>query len=53
MNLGINKDEAIIIQWALEEFIEAKGIDNIKKFFIDADIVNIFKQLDLIILLEE
>lgn len=50
MNLGINKDEAIILQFALEDWLDENKNTAWKQIFKDADIDSILKQLQIIIM---
>jgi hypothetical protein len=53
MNLGINKDEAIILQFALEDWLTENKDTSWKQIFTNADIDSIFKQLQIIIMCED
>ena len=56
MNLGINIDEAIILQWALDDWISGlsnKELQNVKRLFPNADLKNVQNQLNLIIQIGE
>ena len=56
MNLGINLDEDLILQWALDDWINHlsyEELKNCKRLFPSADIKNIQNQLNLIIQIGE
>ena len=57
MNLGINQQEAMILQWALEDWIAKhcndKNLPNFRHLFPEADLTSVLTQLNLIIQLSE
>lgn len=55
MELGINKSEAIFLQWAIAEFaqhLNSINPDAMQKLFSDVDIDCLNQQLDIIIMCE-
>lgn len=55
MELGVNKSEAIFLQWAISEFVEhlnSINPDAMKKLFNGVDIDCLNQQLNLIIIHE-